>query len=543
MAAMINQQDTPEVAVLERTSDPASTVLAYHQRTKHRADGYARGPETLDWDAQPDPWRTWQGTSQIRLPLVSDGVAAPYAALTGQAPVAPAPLTVVSVAALMELSFGLSAWKEIGPDRWAVRCNPSSGNLHPTEAYVIVRDVPGLPDGVHHYDSSAHALAHRCAAVHSGGRLWIGLSSIHWRETWKYGERAFRYCQLDIGHAVGALEAAAAVLGWRPIPLDQLGSATTASLIGTDRVGDFSGAEHEEAELILAIETGRSSETHANRLIPGAVTGWHGKADRLDPHSIYSWPIIADVAVASRGKHTHDHIGAAARVPSSPAPAARAATVILGRRSAQRYDRNYTMPLECFVRILDACRPGPSSSLDLVLFVHSVEGVDPGLYALPRDNAAAQANLRAALDPTFLWEPLAMLPDEFPLQRLVLADSRKAIRALTCHQAIAADACMTLCLLSDFAPLIEADPWRYRELHREAGRLGQRLYLEAEAAGLSGTGIGCFLDDEIHRLLGLGSAERQALYHFAIGRGLTDTRITTSAAYGDRERSEAPVWP
>lgn len=540
---MTAQKDDLDILIPAGEREPAETVLAYHRRTMHRADGYARGPETLDWDAQPNPWRTWQGTSRLSLPLVSDGLAAPYAAVTGQARVPPAPLTVVSVAALLELSFGLSAWKEIGPDRWALRCNPSSGNLHPTEVYVIVQDVPGLPDGVHHYDSRAHALAHRCAAVHSGGRLWIGLSSIHWREAWKYGERAFRYCQLDIGHAVGALEAAAAVLGWRAVPLDQLESAAVAALIGTDRTLDFAGAEAEDAELILAIDTDPVSGTTANPPVSGAVIGWYGKANRLDPHPMYRWPVIASAAEASRGRATRGEIAVTNCVPSAPAPAARAATIILGRRSAQRYDRNYAMPLACFERILDACRPGPSSNLDLILFVHSVDGIERGVYALPRDAAAARANLKAALDPAFHWEQVDVLPDRLPLQRLVLTDSRKAIRALTCHQAITADACMTLCLLSDFAPLIEANPWHYRDLHRAAGQLGQRLYLEAEAAGLSGTGIGCFLDEEVHRLLGLESEERQALYHFAIGRGLTDARIASVAAYAERCRSEAPIWP
>jgi hypothetical protein len=258
---------------------------------------------------------------------------------------------------------------------------------------------------------------------------------------------------------------------------------------------------------------------------------------------MYRWPVIADAAVASRGRSAHRCITTAVQAPSSPTPAARAATIILNRRSAQRYDRNYAMPLESFNRILDACRPGPSSSLDLIIFVHSVEGVEPGLYALPRDEANAQTNLMITLDQAFLWEPLAVLPDTIPLQRLVPADTRKVIRALTCHQAITADACTTVCLLSDFAMPIKANPWRYRALHWEAGRLGQRLYLEAEAAGLSGTGIGCFLDDEIHRLLGIGTPERQALYHFAIGRGLADARIATVSAYGERPRSEVPVWP
>ncbi|TXT35986.1 MAG: hypothetical protein FD135_4582, partial [Comamonadaceae bacterium] len=32
-----------------------ATVQAYHERTKHRLQAYAAGPDTLDWDAQPDP--------------------------------------------------------------------------------------------------------------------------------------------------------------------------------------------------------------------------------------------------------------------------------------------------------------------------------------------------------------------------------------------------------------------------------------------------------------------------------------------------------
>src|ERR1017187_5045047 len=43
----------------------------------------------------------------------------------------------------------------------------------------------------------------------------VGLTSIIWREAWKYGERAFRYCQHDAGHALAALRFAAAALGWR----------------------------------------------------------------------------------------------------------------------------------------------------------------------------------------------------------------------------------------------------------------------------------------------------------------------------------------
>ncbi len=42
----------------------------------------------------------------------------------------------------------------------------------------------------------------------------------------------------------------------------------------------------------------------------------------------------------------------------------------------------------------------------------------------------------------------------------------------------------------------------YRYVHFEAGAIGQRLYLGAEALGWNATGIGAFYDDDVHRYLG-----------------------------------------
>ena len=44
-------------------------IIQYHQRTKHRFEAYARGPDTLDWDDQPSPFRQFSDTSKIALPF------------------------------------------------------------------------------------------------------------------------------------------------------------------------------------------------------------------------------------------------------------------------------------------------------------------------------------------------------------------------------------------------------------------------------------------------------------------------------------------
>ena len=48
------------------------------------------------------------------------------------------------VASVSLLALGLAAWKVIPGDRWALRCNPSSGNLHPTEGYVALGPEAGV---------------------------------------------------------------------------------------------------------------------------------------------------------------------------------------------------------------------------------------------------------------------------------------------------------------------------------------------------------------------------------------------------------------
>lgn len=520
-------------------------VLAYHERTKHSLERYAAGPETLDWSAQPDPFREYAGAPRIHLPFGARRLDARFAELHQAGAVPPQPLCLDTLAMLLELSLAISAWKVFGPDRWALRCNPSSGNLHPTEAYVVCRNLPGLDDGVYHYLSRDHVLEQRCryAATRPGGSpdLHIGLSSIAWREAWKYGERAFRYCQLDAGHALGALRYAAACLGCT-LALDAAcGSAQLAHLLGLDRDEDYGRAEREEPELLLAV-----APTQLATPQPSAGP-WSGHANVLDAHPMYRWPVIDEVVAASRQPD-----GVFAPAPAEAAlPTlagggdARAVDLILQRRSAQRFDARAAQTRASLLRMLDALLPRRATPWDVweyeprlhpVLFVHRVDGLEPGLYALPR-SAAGELRLRAAMHPEFVWTCVPDCPDHLPLFLLAAANTAKAARAVCCHQAIGADSTFALAMLADFDDAVQAAPWRYRQLHWEAGLLGQVLYLEAEAAGLRGTGIGCFFDDACHELLGLRDAGLRSLYHFTVGRPLIDERIQSLPAYAAVEAS------
>ena len=516
-------------------SQSLAQIIAYHERSKHRLDRYAAGPEALDWDAQPNPFREFSGTPRIQLPLVADTLTARFDDLPDV--VAPQPLTLDNVAALLELSFGISAWKQYGPDMWAVRCNPSSGNLHPTEAYVICHQIAGIEDGLYHYISRDHTLELRArfsASQTDAPRLLVGISSITWREAWKYGERAFRYCQLDTGHAIGALRYAAAALGWS-LHVNNCSHQELEQYLGLDRDSDFIGAEREEAELLMEI-------TAAQSVVPfDSIQEWQGQANILDAHHMYRWPVIDEVAEASRKisvtastiKHAENY------PPLKRNYETKAATLIRQRRSAQRFDAGRVQEADSFYRMLDALLSRHTAPWDAwqetarihpVLFVHRASGIAPGLYALPRSHSALK-QMQSAMRSDFLWTKPAGCPEHLPLFLLAETNSNKAAKIMNCHQAIAGDSTFALAMLAEFdAPLKDA-PWNYRRLYWEAGLLGQVLYLEAEAAGLRGTGIGCFFDDVCHELLGLQDKTFQSLYHFTVGYPLTDERIASLPSY------------
>ena len=523
----------------------AEQVLAYHARTRHALGRYAAGPETLDWSAQPDPFREFCGAPRIDLPLGARRLAVRFADLYRADTVPVQALCLDTVAMLMELSLAISAWKVFGPDRWAVRCNPSSGNLHPTEAYLICRNVPGLADGVYHYLARSHSLEQRCRyprALPGQAELRVGLSSIAWREAWKYGERAFRYCQLDTGHALGALRYAAACLGWT-LTLDaDCGSAQLTHWLGLDREADYRGAEREHAELLLGVAAGGARAATLSSHASDDPNAWFGQANLLDPQPMYRWPVIDEVARASRKPPTAPVVDVgpiptyAPRIGGSDAGAV---DLILSRRSAQRFDGAGIQSRESFFCMLDALLPRRTTPWDVwhheahvhpVLFVHRVDGLTPGLYVLPRSTSAGDS-LRAAMRPEFRWAPVPGCPGHLPLFLLAEAHAGKVARMISCHQAIAADCTFAAALLADFDDVVQSAPWRYRQLHWEAGLLGQVLYLEAEAAGLRGTGIGCFFDDACHELLGLSGFGFRSLYHFTVGLPLVDERILSLPPY------------
>src|ERR1700685_3459129 len=116
--------------------------------------------------------------------------------------------------------------------------------------------------------------------------------------------------------------------------------------------------------------------------------------------------------------------------------------------------------------------------VQLYLYVHRVEGLAPGVYRY--------------------W------PKYAELEIIKRGDQRLVAAALSLGQDLAGNACVAFSMIGDFesATRIFGD-CGYRYVHFEAGAIGQRMYLAAEALGLRATGIGAFFDERVNRYLNL----------------------------------------
>ncbi len=540
---------------------PLEAVMRYHERTKHHLNRYAPGPRRLDWANQPDPFRRYEGAALTRLPVLAAGEeprSPPYESLYCPESIASAPLTLRSLSRLLEYALALSAWKQAGGTRWALRSNPSSGNLHPTEGYVLAGGMAelGASPGLFHYAPREHGLERRadCPAdlfsrlLHGfpPRAFLLGLSSIHWREAWKYGERAFRYCQHDAGHAIGAVRLAAATLGWSALVLDGVADATLDALLGLDRAADFDGAERESAELVMALWPLDAAKgplplyLERDAVQELARQRWYGRANRLSPEDPVPWAVIDEAAAASRKpedeRRTLEIFTGRSGPGSNDGPSA--GHIIHQRRSLLACDGRTSIPAARFYRMLERVMPRPwdalpwAPAIHLGLFVHRVEGLDPGLYWLARDPGKL-AKLQQSMHEQFAWAAPPGCPADLPLYVLERGDAKQAATQVSCHQAIAGEGAFSLGMIAEYrGTLVAHGPSFYRRLFWEAGAIGQVLYLEAEAAGVRSTGIGCFFDDPVHRMFGLQDLEFQSLYHFTVGGYVDDPRLTTLPPYG-----------
>ena len=504
-------------------NEKTERLFAYHHATKHSHHSVRTNAHFLDWHNQPNSFRSYEGAPLITLPtepgFPKAGTFATIAALAEGAGTIKgsrsgdreeAPLDVTWLSRLLWHSMAISAWKRVPRSdyRYSLRVNPSSGNLHPTETYLALLGFTGIDDGLYHYRSDRHALELRscgdwteriardlvfpCATE---SPLIVGLTSIFWREAWKYRDRAYRYCCHDLGHAMMSLLLAARALGLPGGVVAHFNDLRLTQVLGL--------AESDEAPMAFLVfppqrpsPSGRLStppqqepagipnQLSAEEVPYDLLLGMHRSTILPDPPG--PLPRVSPANASS----AHD--------PSLPDPACDAPLepTVRRRRSALDFDaRTPPMERDEVEQLLDfATRDWPTDwrgnfggettpvargadFVTLYLYFHRVRDCEPGVYR---------------------WDKSSRR-----LKQLHRGNVERVATFLSLEQALAGNACFAVSMVGDLAQAASVYGNRgYRYVHFEAGAIGQRLYLGAEALGWNATGIGAFYDDDVHRYLG-----------------------------------------
>jgi len=280
------------------------------------------------------------------------------------------------------------------------------------------------------------------------------------------------------------------------------------------------------------------------------LSGEHGvEWDIIDEVTDASWKGQAEqMIVPLQDSHVQNPPHPLRLTPHAPS----AGQIIRQRRSAVSFDGKTSISAATFFRMMQRVmpradrpqldRPMPwdvwpyNPAIHLLIFVHRVDGLTPGLYFLVRDSEKLSF-IQRSMNAELTWTPAPGCPEEVSLYWLLEGDAKKLAIQVSCHQDIAGDSAFSFGMLAEFeGRLREGGAWWYPRLFWESGLLGQVLYLEAEAAGVRATGIGCFFDDPVHEIVAVKGLSFQSLYHFTIGGSVEDGRLMTLPPYEHLKR-------
>jgi SagB-type dehydrogenase family enzyme len=484
----------------------------YHELTKHSVESLRGTQHYLDWANMPNPFRHYEGVPVVDLP--ADPPAPQISALEvleGKTGNTLARDGAEFLSQLMFYSASISASKRVSSTGavYSLRVNPSSGNLHPTEFHFCSQGLVDWPDGLYHYRPSSHMMEQR-AIGNFGGKL-IGtsaplifiLTSIAWREAWKYRDRAYRYCLHDVGHAWQALTLAARSIGCESFAFGQFPD---------DRVAELCLLHEDEWPMLIVELHGPSIPVRPLEPVETVLFG--GQPNRLSEEQV-AYPLVERIHAATKLTQTSIPSIAQAKpsgrgeisLPPNSSTSLSFGDVVRTRRSALDFrGGEESISLSQLAILLTAAQGrlfadfATAPFVQLYLYVHRVDGLKPGVYRY--------------------W------PEHAELEKIKEGDQRVAAAALSLGQDLAGNACVAFSMIGDFESAARSDGDRgYRYVHFEAGAIGQRMYLASEALGLRATGIGAFFDERVNRYLDLSPERGQVVYHFALGYPVPDPRL------------------
>ena len=351
-----------------------------------------------------------------------------------------------------------------------LRVNPSAGALYPNELYFQARGVEGFEDGVYHYEVETNR-AVLLYALKEGegiepymgyetamqGMLFL-VSAVYYRSSWKYRNRAFRYCLLDAGHLLGSLESAALLMGRNTHVIYDLKRRKLNEMFG------FSSREYFLSGAAVATPLEEKVKALDFELIYIDGSGTFEQNEHMEIAYRQTSHLLEKKAENQSPKFDYEKV----RFKES----------ILKRRS-QRGFEGHPITKEAYQRIMEVITEPILSDCDeeveLFVVLNKVHHMPVGLY---KDGKLLRN------------EDLSQRAGYLCLEQYSLGMA----------------GAMTFFLLSSAK--------NYQALYQKAGIIGQRLYAVTSYLDIGCSGIGAYYDDEVNAFV---EQEGMVLYALAIG--------------------------
>jgi SagB-type dehydrogenase family enzyme len=416
----------------------------YHDLTKHSYRSVMIDPNYVDSSTQPSAFKRYPRFYR-RFPL---DLANP-------------------IHSLIHHTSAISFRKTYRDGDYFLRVNPSAGALYPTEIYIQIRGIKGMIDGIYHLEVETESLTLIYELIDDGidsylftNKLIYGLtflvSCAYFRSSWKYKNRGLRYCFLDSGHHLGAIEASA-IAHQREIQV----------LFDFDKGGLNSDLGLDNKEFITAcVVVGEVKDKPVRQLrdkIPFVCA-----TDYFEPNTFVEMG-YRETATAENTRFN--------KIESSVIYPHLTLKTILQRRSIRCF-RQGSISLLDYQRIwqvLTASIPTHGEEdIEIYAVINRVDGLARGLYRGER--------------------------------LLELGDFSEKAKYLCINQALGRDSAVTFFFASHYE--------NYQTAMQRVGYIGQRLYLIAGSLGIDCSGIGAYFDDETAEFL---RTDKDILYAMAIG--------------------------
>jgi SagB-type dehydrogenase family enzyme len=480
------------------------TCLDYHQETSY--DRFEMSGHFMDWANQPKLFKEYPGIPSLPLPKDLQFPKGKLSAVLGEPAAAgmPQPLDVETLSLLLLLSYTHTARSRYPEGDFFFRSAASAGALYPTEIYVATHDVKDIDNGLYHFGSQNHSLVPlRKGDVpgivdRKGGHLTFYLAAILFRSAWKYRARAYRYHLLDTGHVTENVILALKALKFPFSVSYDFDDAEVNRLLGLDD-------QKEAALAIIDVPGGDgSSEKHKGNIppLPEAIL----QASRVSAKET-DYPTIREIHKAGipvvSSKTETVMINELGITPKTWTPIETAGSwpeitaypdAVFRRRSRRNFVKKATSKEAMSALLRSLCRSEGTpydQSVAVGFLVGQAEGMEPGSYLLEgkRESWALVSSGQFVARSTSIcldqeWLVNAGVHFLF-LANLEVIEKRWGSRG-------------------------------YRYAMLTAGRLGQRLYVAAEAMGMGCCGIGALYDGEAMEMLGLNQSSR-LLYLVAVG--------------------------